>query len=146
MFFRRPTVKKLSFEDHLASARSAGFKTESAGGGTRVERNGVAAVFKAGAEDVPVVVEKPGVAMGKEIGALTDGGFQKFLVTPGGKRRPAQAADLKEMQNFSEDLREAFGLTSLYNESLGTVSTNYVYDRVEGRDHGDHDKPWETVR
>jgi len=145
MFFRRPTVKKLTFEDHLASARSAGFKTESATGGTRMERNGVAAVVKAGAEDVPGIVEKPGVVMGKEIGALTDGGYQKFFLTPTGKKKPALAPELKEIQNFSEDLREAFGLTSLYNEALGTVSTKYIYDRVEGRDHGDHSKPWDAA-
>jgi hypothetical protein len=144
MFFRRTTVKKLSFEDHLTSARAEGFRTESAGSGTRVERNGVAAVVQAGPEDVPRIVEKPGVMMGKEIGALTDGGFQKFFVTPGGKRKPAQADELKEIQSFSEDLREAFGLTTLYNEALGTVSTNYIYDRVEGRDQGEHDKPWEV--
>lgn len=145
MFFRRPSVKKLSFEDHLASARSAGFKTESASGGTRVERNGVAAVVKAGAADVPTILEKPGIVMGREIGALTDGGFQKFFLTPTGKKKPALAPELKEIQNFSEDLREAFGLTSLYNESLGTVSTKYIYDRVEGRDHGDHHKPWDAA-
>jgi len=33
---------------------------------------------------------------------------------------------------------------SLYNESLGTVSNLYIYDRVEGRDAGEHDKPWEV--
>jgi len=146
MFFRRAHVKKLTFEDHLASARSEGFKTEpAAGGGTRLERNGVAAVVRAGADDVPRIVEKPGVVMGNEIGALTDGGFQKFFMTPGGKRKPALADELKEIHNFSEDLREAFGLTTLYNEALGTVSTNYIYDRVEGRDQGEHDKPWEVA-
>jgi hypothetical protein len=35
-------------------------------------------------------------------------------------------------------------LTTLYNESLGTVSNLDLYDRVEGRDQGEHDKPWET--
>jgi hypothetical protein len=144
MFFRREHVKKLTFEDHVASARAAGFRTESAAGGTRLERNGVAAVVQAGPGDVPRIVEKPGVVIGKEIGALTDGGFQKFFQTPGGRRKPAQAEELKEIHNFSEDLREAFGLTTLYNEALGTVSTNYVYDRVEGRDQGEHHKPWET--
>ena len=72
--------------------------------------------------------------MGKEIGTLTDGGFQKFFTTPGGKRKPALAEELKEIHNFQEDLREALGLTTLYNESLGTVSNLYLYDRVEGRD------------
>ena len=36
-------------------------------------------------------------------------------------------------------------MTSLYNESLGTVSNLYLYDRVEGRDRGVHDKPWDQA-
>lgn len=147
MFFRRERVKKLTFEDHMSAARAAGFKTESAGGGkTRIERNGVACHAQAGADDVPNFTERPGIVIGKEIGSLTDGGFQKFFTTPGGKQKPAQAHELKAIQNFSEDLREALGLTSLYNESLGTVSNLYVYDRVQGRDHADHHNAWETKK
>ncbi len=147
MFFRRERTKRLTFEDRMSAARAAGFRTESAGGGkTRIERDGVAAIFTPGTDNVPQVVEPAGVAMGKEIGTLTDGGFQKFFTTPGGKRMPALAAELKAIQNFQEDLREALDLESLYNESLGTVSNLYLYDRVEGRDRGTHDKPWETTR
>jgi hypothetical protein len=143
MFFRREHVKKLTFEDHMSAARAAGFRTESIGGGkTRIERDGVACVAEPGAGEVPRMVERAGIVMGKEIGTLTDGGFQKFFVTPGGKRKPALAEELKAIQNFQEDLREALGLTSLYNESMGTVSNLYLYDRVEGRDQGVHDKPW----
>ena len=145
MFFRRERPKVLTFDDHMSAARAAGFKTESVGSGkTRVERNGIAAVLAAGADGVPGVTERAGVVMGKEIGTLTDGGFQKFFTTPSGKRKPALAEELKEIHNFQEDLREALGLTTLYNESLGTVSNLYLYDRVEGRDRGDHDKPWEV--
>ena len=145
MFFRRERPKPLTFEDHLNAARSAGFSTEPAAGGkTRIERNGIAAVFQAGADGTPVAVERAGVVMGKETGTLTDGGFQKFFTTPSGKRKPAQAEELREIHNFQEDLREAFGLVTLYNESLGTVSNLYLYDRVEGRDSGKHDKPWQT--
>ena len=146
MFFRRDRPKKLTFEDHMSAARAAGFKTESMGGGkTRIERNGVAAVFEPGADNVPRAVERAGIVIGKEIGTLTDGGFQKFFTTPSGKRKPALAEELKEIQNFQEDLREALGLESLYNESLGTVSNLYLYDRVEGRDRGLHNKPWESA-
>jgi hypothetical protein len=145
MFFRRERPKHLTFEDHMSAARAAGFRTESAGGGkTRIERNGVAVVMQPAPDGVPQVTERAGVAMGNEIGTLTDGGFQKFFTTPNGKRKPALAEELKEIHNFQEDLREALGLTTLYNESLGTVSNLYVYDRVEGRDTGKHDKPWET--
>jgi hypothetical protein len=144
MFFRRDRPKKLTFEDHVNAARTAGFRAESVGAGkTRIERNGIAAVFEPGPDGVPRVTERAGVVMGKEIGTLTDEGFQKFFTTPGGKRKPALAEELKEIHNFQEDLREALGLTTLYNESLGTVSNLYLYDRVEGRDQGDHDKPWD---
>jgi hypothetical protein len=146
MFFRRERPKTLTFDDHMSAARSAGFRVDSAGGGKmRIERNGIGAVAEPGAGDVPRFAERAGVLMGGEIGALTDGGYQKFFLTPHGKRKPALAEELKEIQNFQEDLREALGLTSLYNESLGTVSSKYLYDRVEGRDHGRHDKPWQPT-
>jgi hypothetical protein len=145
MFVRRERPKHLTFEDHMSAARAAGFHTESIGGGkTRIDRNGIAVVLEPGPDGVPLVTERAGVVMGKEIGTLTDGGYQKFFTTPGGKRKPALAEELKEIHNFQEDLREALKLTTLYNESLGTVSNLYIYDRVEGRDSGKHDKPWET--
>jgi len=145
MFFRRERPKQLTFEDQMSAARAAGFRTDSASNGlTRIERNGIAALVQsAGADGAVKFVERAGVVIGKEIGTLTDGGFQKFFTTPSGKRKPALAEELKEIQNFQEDLREAMNLTSLYNESLGTVSNLYIYDRVEGRDRGAHDKPWE---
>jgi hypothetical protein len=145
MFFRRARPKHLTFEDHMSAARAAGFGVESIGGGkTRVNRKGVAVILAAGPDGIPQVTERAGVVMGKEIGTLTDEGFQKFFTTPSGKRKPAQAEELREIHNFQEDLREALGLTTLYNESLGTVSNLYVYDRVEGRDSGKRNKPWET--
>jgi hypothetical protein len=146
MFFRRASIKHLTFEDHMNTARAAGFKIAPEGAGkTSIERNGIAAIASPGPEDVPLFTTRAGVVMGKEIGTLTDGGFQKFFVTPSGKRKPALAEELKEIQAFQEDLREALGLTSLYNESLGTVSNLYLYDRVEGRDKGEADKPWEVT-
>jgi len=41
-------------------------------------------------------------------------------------------------------LREALGLVSLYNESLGTVSTQYLYDRVQDRDRGRSQAAWNS--
>ena len=94
-------------------------------------------------EVAPRVVEPAGVVMSGEIGALVDGGFQKFFQTPTGKRKPALAADLHGLHDFQEDLREALGQDSLYNESLGTVSTLYLYDRVKDRDKGVAKREWE---
>jgi hypothetical protein len=145
MFFRHERPKVLTFEDHLAKARAEGFTVQSAGSGTRIERNGIACVVRPGENNLPKIVERPGVIMGNEIGSLTDGGFQKFFLTPSGKRKPALAEELVAIQNFQEDLREALELTSLYNESLGTVSNKYLYDRVEGRDQAPTHKPWQPA-
>jgi hypothetical protein len=145
MFFRHARPKVLSFEDHLAKARAAGFTVTSAGSGTRIVRNGIACIARPGQGDVPLITERAGVIMGNEIGTLVDGGFQKFFRTPDGKSKPALAEELVAIQNFQEDLREALGLTSLYNESLGTVSNKYLYDRVEGRDEKPAHKPWQTT-
>jgi hypothetical protein len=56
---------------------------------------------------------------------------------------------LKALQQFSEELKEALGIPSLYNESLGTVSESYHYDRVKDRDEPEVERPkrpWETVK
>jgi len=58
---------------------------------------------------------------------------------------PATADHLKALHDFSEELKEGIGSISLYNESLGTVSATYVYDRVRDRDlpQGERPKrPW----
>jgi hypothetical protein len=87
--------------------------------------------------------ERLSSVMGDETGALVDGGFQTFFPTPCGKRRPALAEDLRALHDFQEDLREALGEISLYNEALGTVSTFYLYDRVRNRDKGVPKRAWE---
>jgi len=56
---------------------------------------------------------------------------------------------LKAIHAFSEELREAMGAASLYNESLGTVSDRYVYDRVKDRDEPPPQRPqrpWEGAK
>ena len=64
-----------------------------------------------------------GYLIGTEISRLVDKGYQKFLKTTK-TEVPATADHLKALHNFSEELREALGQVSLYNESLGTVSEN----------------------
>ncbi len=49
---------------------------------------------------------------------------------------------------FSEELTQATGGTSLYNQSLGTTSDLYLYDRLRGReDEAGHPatRPWELA-
>lgn len=144
MFFRRERPKQLGFQERLDTLKKAGFTVAPlAGTRVRVSRDGCAAVLES-ASEMPRLVERPGVLMGEEIGSLTDGGFQKFLQTPSGKRKPALAAELKALHSFQEDMREAMGMVSLYNESLGTVSNFYLYDRLTDRDAGVPKRAWES--
>jgi hypothetical protein len=136
MFFRRERPKPITFDERLTALRNLGLNVTSSGSQTRVERDGVAAVLGAAQDGKVQVVERPGIIMGSETAGLVDGGYQKFFQTPSGRRKPALAAELKALHDFSEDLREALGFISLYNESLGTVSKYYMYDRVEDRDRG----------
>ena len=85
-------------------------------------------------EDGKVCAGRAGILMGDEIGALVDGGYQKFFRTPGGKNKPALADELKALHDFEEDFKEALGQEMLYNESLGTTSDVYRYDRLVGRE------------
>ena len=92
------------------------------------------------------VFARPGYLLGSEISRLVDKGYQKFLKTSK-TEVPATADHLKAMHQFSEELREAMGGVSLYNESLGTVSDRYEYDRVKDRDLPESQRPkraWEA--
>jgi hypothetical protein len=86
------------------------------------------------------IFAKPGYLIGSEISRLVDKGYQKFLKTSK-TEVPATADHLKALHEFSEELREAVGDVSLYNESLGTVSDRYVYDRVKDRDLPEAQRP-----
>src|SRR6202040_2337127 len=90
----------------------------------------------------------PGYLIGSEISKLVNRGYQQFLKTSK-TEVPATADHLKALQQFSEELKEALNLPSLYNESLGTVSESYQYDRIQDRDRPVVDRPkrpWETVK
>jgi len=144
MFFRRAQTKQTTFEERLEQVRRAGCTVDVQPGSYRVHisRDGCAVVLDLD-DGAPRVVEPAGVEMSGEIGALADGGFQKFFLTASGKRKPALASDLRALHDFQEDLREALGEISLYNEALGTVSTFYLYDRVKDRDKGVAKRVWE---
>ena len=113
-----------------------------AGSGFRTTR-GTCAVDLKEAEGNLHITERAGVLLNGEIARLVDGGYQKFFRSASGQTKPALAEDLKALHDFEEDLKEALGQTSLYNESLGTVSTYYLYDRVQDRDRGVPKRAWE---
>ena len=82
----------------------------------------------------------PGYVIGSEISKLVNKGYQQFLKTTK-TEVPATADHLKALHEFSEELKEALALPSLYNESLGTVSESYHYDRIKDRDKPEVERP-----
>jgi hypothetical protein len=81
--------------------------------------------------------------LGQELAVLTDLGNQKVFRAPSGRQAAAQAGHLKALHAFTEDLKEALQLTSLYNESLGSTNEKHLYDRIVKRDQGVPTRPWE---
>lgn len=143
MFFRRQRPTQITFQQRLDRLKSAGFSvTPRADGSVLVVKGECAVALRESAGEVQRA-ELAGILMGNEIGSLVDGGYQKFFRTPSGKTKPALASELKALHDFEEDLKEGLGLDSLYNESLGTVSTYYLYDRVKDRDGGVPKRVWE---
>ena len=89
----------------------------------------------------------PGYLIGGEISKLVNRGHQQFLKTAK-TEVPATAEHLKSLQQFTEELKQALGLPSLYNESLGSVSEVYHYDRIVDRDKPEAERrkrPWERA-
>src|SRR5579872_255050 len=108
MFFRRERPKNPTFAERMENLRKAGMTvTPLAGGAVRVNRDTCAVDIRE--EGGQVSAGSAGILMGNEIGALVDGGYQKFFRTPGGRNKPALADDLKALHNFEEDLKQNLG-------------------------------------
>lgn len=119
-------------EDQRDRLRTLGFELRPLDNGRwQVQRGDCAAVLEDTTEGTRIV-EGPGFLIRGEFFHLEDGGYQKFLRSAT-RKMPATAQHLFELHAFEERLREALGLDSLYNESLGTVSKRYRYDRLGGR-------------
>jgi len=141
MFFRRTKPEQHTFDQRVNALKNLGFNIESSGkGGYKVTRKGYGAIVTQGDGTIQ---QKPGLLISGEIGALTNAGYQMFFRTDSNVMRPARAEQLKALHEFTEDLREALGETSFYNQGLGTTTEAHLYDRVEGRDHGVAPHVWE---
>src|ERR1700688_494365 len=142
-------VEERTYEDAVSWLREHGFDLiEAPGTQTRVfmrKYNCSAAIQKTDDGGVKIFAY-PGYMIGSEISKLVNRGYQQFLKTTK-TEVPATADHLKALQQFSEELKEALGLPSLYNESLGTVTGSYQYDRIKDGDRPEVDgprRPWET--
>jgi len=144
------TTEARTYEEALAWVRDNGFDiTDAPGTNSRVflRKYNVSAAIEKTADDGVKIFAYPGYLIGSEISKLVNRGYQQFLKTSK-TEVPAAAEQLKALQTFSEELKMALGLPSLYNESLGTVSESYHYDRIENRDKPAVDRPkrpWEVA-
>jgi len=144
MFFRREKPHVVTFDERLSALAKLDVRSaKKASGKAALMRGECAAVVSE--KDGSYSIDPAGVVLGDEIGELVDGGNQKYWMTPSGRKQAAQAEQLKALHAFLEDVRETFGLTSLYNEGLGSVNALHLYDRVKDRDRGAPQRPWEKV-
>ncbi|HVN18398.1 MAG TPA: hypothetical protein VMU05_06480 [Dongiaceae bacterium] len=143
-------IEARTYEEALGWLRDHGFDvTDAPGTNSRVflRKYNVSAAIQKTPEDGVKIFAYPGYLIGSEISKLVNRGYQQFLKTSKNEV-PATAEQLKALQTFSEELKLALGLPSLYNESLGSVSESYHYDRVQDRDKPAVDRPkrpWEVA-
>ena len=139
-----------TYDEALTWLREHGFDVlEAPGTNGRVflRKYNVSAAIQKTAEDGVKIFAYPGYLIGSEISKLVNRGYQQFLKTSK-TEIPASADHLKALHSFAEELKLALGLPSLYNESLGTVSESYQYDRIVDRDKAEVDRPkrpWEVA-
>ncbi len=136
-------ITQRSFNDVLALLGGQRFDVAPAQDGSKrgaagfkVSKYGCAAEIAAapsGSEGAVLMLARPGWLLNGEISRIVDKGYQKFLKSSK-LEIPATADHLRALHAFSEELNEATGETTLYNQSLGTTSDSYMYDRVKGRE------------
>jgi hypothetical protein len=132
-----------TFEKALRWLADHGFEaTQPTPGGNiyRIVKDQCVAEIEVAKDGNSRVAAFPACLVAGEPAVLLDRGYQKFFKTS--KLEIAATADrLESLHRFSEELKEALGYTSLYNEGLGTVSGSYQYDRVADRDLAEDKRP-----
>jgi hypothetical protein len=131
-----PKEQNPNFEHTLYTLRAHGFDVatySAVAGAVQVSKHGAGAILVASHDGLAAFVERPGAMLGGEIARLLDRGYQKFIKTSQFEV-PASATQLQAIHLFSEELNQLTGCTTLYNESLGTTSDLYEYDRLKGRE------------
>ena len=145
--------RKLNFQETLDALRSHSFDVTPYKGvadGMLVSKAGVAAVLVPGKTNDKwesggaCLAVTTGVLVKGEIARLLDRGYQKFIKTAQ-YELPATAEQLHAIHTFTEELNLVTGALGLYNESLGTTSDVYQYDRLRGRETPQPApaRPWE---
>ncbi len=140
---------QLDFEQTISQLKAHGFEETpypQFSGAVLVTKHGAGAVLVAAPGAPAAFAIGPGIVVRGEVGRLLDRGYQKFIKTSQ-YEIPATAVQLQAIHAFSEELKQVSGSISLYNESLGTTSDLYQYDRLDGREEeppATH-RPWELA-
>jgi hypothetical protein len=140
------------FDQTLDLLRAHGFEAAAypgVAGGTLVTKHGAGAVLTPAPKSKDpnaawaAIAVPVGVMVKGEVAQLLDRGYQKFIKSSQ-YELPATAQQLQGIHAFSEELKQLTGATSLYNESLGTTSDVYRYDRLVGREAAQPEpaQPW----
>ena len=136
-------VKTRTYDEAVTWFRDRGFDIlEAPGTQNRVflKKYNCSAAIQKNDDDGVKIFAYPGYLISGEIAKLVNKGYQQFLKTTK-MEVPATADHLKALHQFTEEFKEGLGLPSLYNESLGTVSESYAYDRVVDRDKPEPSRP-----
>lgn len=141
-----------SFDQTIELLRARGFECTpypASSGGVLVTKDGVGAVLvpaPKSEDSTAAFALHPGTLVKGEVARLLDRGYQKFLKTSQ-YELPAAAGQLQAIHTFSEELKQLTGAVDLYNESLGTTSDVYRYDRLTGREAAQPApaRPWELT-
>jgi hypothetical protein len=142
-------TSKPAFHQVLENLRAHSFDVAPYGAvanGMLVSKHNAAAVLVPGPDQGVAFAVHPGILVRGEVARLLDRGYQKFLKNSK-YEIPATAQQLQAIHAFSEELKLLIGDVSLYNESLGTTSDVYLYDRLKGREAPQPApaRPWELT-
>jgi hypothetical protein len=126
-------VNKLFDQPQIESLSNKGFLVRSSGGVVRIERYGCGAELRKTPEGRYQMTILPSIMFQGQFTRLWDAGYQKFLLTHDDKKVPVRADQLRDLRRFNEELRTALGVSTYYNEALGSTCHVTVYDRLKGR-------------
>jgi hypothetical protein len=135
-------VNKAFTQTQVESLSAKGFSVRSSGGVARIEKYDCGAELRKEPNGGFQMTIIPSIMMQGQFTHLWDAGYQKFLLTHDGRKFPVRVAQLGDLRRFNEELRDALGVPTYYNEALGSTCQYSVYDRLKGRVG---DVPDETV-
>lgn len=135
-------VNTLFNQAQIESLSSKGFLVRSSGGVVRIEKYGCGGELRKTPEGLYQMTLLPSIMFQGQFTRLWDAGYQKFLLTHDNRKIPIRVSQLMDLRRFNEELRTALGVSTYYNEALGSTCHVSVYDRLKGRPG---DVPDETV-